>query len=124
LKGDFLFTVNPICLYGFVLTPTTAVYYHVERAIPIKRESQIPQWFAFILPTLLSTVTTYQTLSLLKLNYFSHFPSYFGDNYTVECFLLFDSNDEKGEMTFLSLSFFVWQSLSHNYLIGNFGAKL
>ena len=42
IKGDFLFTVNPICLFGLVLTPTAAVYYHAERAIPIKREDQIP----------------------------------------------------------------------------------
>ena len=74
LKGDFLFTVNSICLYGLVLTPTAAVYYHVERAIPIKRKGQIPKWFTFIFPTLFSTVTTCHILSLLKLNYFSHFP--------------------------------------------------
>jgi hypothetical protein len=74
LEGDFFFTVNSICLYGLVFTPTAAVYYYVERAISIKREGQIPKWFAFILPTLFSTVTACPALSLLKLNYFSHFP--------------------------------------------------
>ena len=73
LKGDFFFTVDPICLYGLVFTPTAAVYYHVERAISIKREGQIPKWFAFIFPALFSTVTARPALSLLKLNYFSHF---------------------------------------------------
>jgi hypothetical protein len=73
LKSDFLFTVNPICLYGLVFTPTAAVNYHGEETISIKRKGQIPQWFAFIVPTLLSTVTTCHTLSSLKLNYFSHF---------------------------------------------------
>jgi hypothetical protein len=43
MKVDFLFTVNPICLLGLVLTPTAAVCFHVERAIPIKREGQNPQ---------------------------------------------------------------------------------
>ena len=73
LKGDFFFTVDPICLYGLVLAPTAAVYYHVERAISIKGEGQIPQWFAFIFPALFSTVTARPALSLLKLDYFSHF---------------------------------------------------
>ena len=41
-KSDFFFTINPICLFGLVLTPTAAVYYHAERAISIKREGQIP----------------------------------------------------------------------------------
>ena len=73
LKSDCLFTLYPICLYVLILTPTAAVNYHVERTISIKRKGQIPQWLAFIVPTLFSTVATCHALSLLKLNYYSHF---------------------------------------------------
>ena len=72
IKSDFLLTVNPICLYRLILTPTAAVYYHVERTVYIKREPQIPQRFTIVLPTFFRTATAGYTLSLLKLNYFSH----------------------------------------------------
>jgi hypothetical protein len=73
IKSDSRFTVNPVCLYRLILTPTAAVYYYVERTIYIKREPQIPQWLSIILPTCFKTATAGYTLSLLKLEYFAHF---------------------------------------------------
>jgi hypothetical protein len=97
LKGDFLLAINPICLYSLVPAPAAAVYYHVERAISIKGKGQIPQGFAFIVPTFFGAVTAGHTLSLLKLNYFSHFP--FSRPLKVtrhKACCRFYSNDKKG----------------------------
>ena len=73
IKSDFLLTINPVCLYRLILTPTAAVHYHVKRTIYIKRERQIPQGFSIIFPAFFRTATAGYTLSLIKLNYFSHF---------------------------------------------------
>jgi hypothetical protein len=73
IKSDFFLTVNPVRLYRLILAPAAAVHYHVERTVYIKGEGQIPQWFSINLATLFRTATAGYTLSLLKLEYFSHF---------------------------------------------------
>lgn len=72
VKSDSFLTVNPVCLYRLILTPTGAVYYHVKWTMYIKGEGQIPQWFSINLPTFFRTAAAGDTLSLLKLEYFSH----------------------------------------------------
>ena len=73
IEGDFLLTVHPICLYRLILAPTTTVNYHVERTIYIEGEGQIPQGFTIVLPAFFKTATAAYTLSLLKVEYFSHY---------------------------------------------------
>jgi len=76
IKSDSFLTVNPICLYRLILTPPATVYYHAERTICIKRERQIQQWFSIIFSACFRTTIAGYTLSLLKLEYVTHFPFY------------------------------------------------
>jgi hypothetical protein len=73
IKSDSLFTVNPVCLYRLILTPTATVYYHVERTIYIEGERQIPQCLSIIISDFFKTAIAGYALSLLKLEYFTHY---------------------------------------------------
>ena len=73
IKSDSLLTVNLICLYRLIFAPTATVYYHVERTIYIKRDRQIPHWLFMILSAFFKTAIAGYALSLLELEYFTHF---------------------------------------------------